>query len=98
MPSRYFEFCYQEICLAVGRRISRYDLWLHVWNAGGDPDDMTREQAHIFIEDEMPAVFAEEGVVFEGRPRRRLERRLLAFDPTHPTPEEHVARPRERAT
>ncbi len=91
MSRRYFEHMYNEICVAVGRRVSRYGLWLLVWEAGGDPDDLTRDQVHAFLERQLDTFLREEGVRLHGRPRRRLERNLLAFDPHHPTPEEWMA-------
>ena len=36
---RYFEHLYNEICIALNRRVSRYQLWPLAWEAGGDPDD-----------------------------------------------------------
>ena len=92
MQRRYFDHLYNEICVAVNRRISRYDLWLKVWDGGGDPDDLNREQAHYFVDNHLSALLAEEGSCLRGKPRRRLERRILDFDPKHPTPEEWLGR------
>jgi hypothetical protein len=91
MSRRYFEHMYKEICVAVNRRVSRYDLWLRVWESGGDPDDLTGPQAHIFVERHLSPLLAEEGLRLEGRPRRRLEKSILRFDPRHPTPEEWLS-------
>jgi hypothetical protein len=88
MQRRYFEHLYNEICVAVNRRVSRYDLWLLVWDGGGDPDDLTRSQARDFVENRLSALLLEEGTSLRPRARRRLERRILRFDPRHPTPEE----------
>lgn len=92
MQRRYFEHVYTEICVAVGRRISRYDLWLAIWDAGGDPDDLTREHARSFAELGLGPLLREEGLALEPRARRRLQRRIVRFDPDHPTPEEWLAR------
>lgn len=92
MQRRYFEHLYKEICVAVNRRISRYDLWLQVWDGSGDPDDLNREGAHDFVDHHLSSLLAEEGIHLGDRPRRRLERRILRFDPTHPTPEEWLGR------
>ena len=101
MQRRYFEFIHAEICLALARRISRYDLWLAVWDSGGDPDDLSPEQARIFVERALRPLIAEEGVPLTPRACHRLERRILRFDPRFPTPEELVeatgASPREAA-
>ena len=93
MLRRYFEHIYVEICLAVERRISRYDLWLAIWETGGDPDELTREQARRFVEAGLDPLLAEEGTRLRPRARRRLEGLILDFDARHPTPEEWL-RPR----
>ncbi len=88
MPRRYFEHLYTEICVAVDRRISRYDLWLRLWDDGGDPDELTPLQARYFVENNLSSLLAEQSCTLSGRDRNRLERRILRFDPRHPTPEE----------
>ena len=96
MASRYFEHLYTEICVAAGRRISRYGLWLMVWESGGDPDDFTRERAHLFVETQLTTLLAEEALTLAPRPRRQLEKRILSFDSCHPTPEEWMMKTAER--
>lgn len=88
MHRRYFEHLYCEICVAVNRRISRYDLWLLMWDNGGDPDELTREQARNFIENNLSGLLSEQSCTLSPQARNRLERRILRFDPRHPTPEE----------
>jgi hypothetical protein len=88
MPRRYFEHVYNEICVAAKRRVSRYTLWLLVWESGGDPDHLTSEQARTFVDSHLSALLSEEGIRLEGRPRRRLEKSILRFNSRHPTPEE----------
>ena len=88
MQRRYFEHLYSEICVAVNRRISRYDLWLRVGDGGGDPDELTHPQARYFVENDLSQLLVEEGTSLSSRARRRLEKRILRFDPDHPTPEE----------
>lgn len=90
MSRRYFDHVYAEICVALERRISRYDLWLGVWEAGGDPDDLTPDQARRFVDRQLPDLLREEGSPLAGRRLRRLEKRILRFDPRHPTPEEQL--------
>ena len=90
MVHRYFEFLYSEISLALERRISRYDLWLAVWDSGGDPDELSHDQVRLFLETALDTVLREEGSTISPRVRRRLERRILAFDPSYPTPEEWI--------
>ena len=91
MPRRYFEYLYTEISVALNHRISGYALWLLIWESGGDPDDLSRAQVRVFVEQQLGSLLAEEGGRLEPRARRRLERRLLAFDPRYPTPEERLA-------
>ena len=88
MQRRFFEHLYCEICVAVNRRISRYDLWLLMWDGGGDPDDLTHEQARFFIENNLSALLAEQSCRLNIRQRKQLERRILGFDPRYRTPEE----------
>ena len=92
MGRRYFEHLYTEICVALGRRVPRYDLWLLVWEAGADPSELTRDHARIFLEIQLPTLLAEEGAFLDRKALRRLEKRVLNFDPRHPTPEERFAR------
>ena len=96
MSRRTFDHMYNEISVAVGKRVSRYGLWLLVWEAGGDPDDLSRDQLHAFVAEPLDALLREEGVRLDARSRRRLERSLLTFDPTHPTPEEWLSGTAER--
>jgi hypothetical protein len=91
MERRYFEYLYNEICVALNCRVSRYDLWLLVWNSGGDPDELSRDQVRLFLERGLDPLLSEEGAALLPRARRRLERRLIAFEPDHPTPEEWAA-------
>jgi len=90
MQRRYFEFLYNEICVALNRRISRHDLWLLVWHSVGDPDELNQDQIQVFLENALYRLLKEEGAVLSPRARRRLERRILAFDPQHPAPEEWI--------
>ncbi len=98
MQRRYFEHLYCEICVAASRRISRYDLWLLVWEGGGDPNELTRSQARYFVENNLSDLLAEEGLSLSDRARRRLEKRILRFDPHHPTPEEWLGSRFDRPT
>ncbi|MEM9174133.1 MAG: hypothetical protein AAGC67_02780 [Myxococcota bacterium] len=91
MSRRYFDHMYNEICVAAEKRVSRYGLWLLVWEAGGDPDDLTQAQVRTFVGAQLDVLLREEGVRLAPRVRRRLERDLLGFDPHHPTPEEWMA-------
>lgn len=92
MPRRYFDHLYAEICVALERRVSRYALWLMVWEAGGDPDELGRSQVEHFLAEHLDGLLREEGATLAPRKRRRLERSVLAFSPDHPTPEEWMER------
>jgi hypothetical protein len=92
MERRAFDHLYAEISVFVGRPISRYDLWLAVWNHGGDPDELSRESVRRFVAEGLSAVLREEGVTSSPRSRRTLVSALLAFDPRFPTPEEWALR------
>ena len=92
MPNRYFEHVYNEISVAVGRRVSRYDLWLAMWSAGDDPQELDRKQLRNFLDTDLDDFLREEGVALDGRARRRLEKAVLVFNPEHPTPGEWFSR------
>lgn len=92
MSKRTFDHLYAEICVAAGRRVSRYALWLLVWESGGDPDELSRDRLRVLLDGPLDALLREEGLALPPRVRRRLARRVLAFDPHHPTPEEWMLR------
>ncbi len=92
MSRRYFDHVYKEICVAAGKRVSRYGLWLLIWEAGGDPDDLSRDQIRAFLAQHLATLLREEGIRLGDRRRARLERTLATFDPAHPTPEEWMSR------
>lgn len=90
MERRYFEFLYTQISVALAQRVSRYDLWLAIWESGGDPDALTRGDVVCFLETGFSRLLQEEGKTLQPWARRRLSRRLLDFDPRFPTPEEQI--------
>lgn len=92
MERRYFDHLYAEISVAIGHRVSRYDLWLMIWTHGGDPDDLSRDEVQLFVEDGLGSFLTEEGRSLPARQRQRLEATLLRFDPAFPTPEEWASR------
>ena len=91
MERRYFEFLYNEICVALHRRIARYDLWLLLWDSGGDPDELSHVQVRLFLENALDTLVTAEGLTLPHRDRRRLQRRIVAFDPRYPMPEEWIS-------
>ena len=92
MERRYFEFLYAEICVALERRIPRYDLWLLVAESARDPDRLSRAEMQRFLDDDLDPLLDREHPSLAPRARQRLRRRVLAFDPRYPTPEEWLLR------
>ena len=68
---RYFEFLYAEICVAIHRRIPRYELWLLVAETAGDPDRLSRDEVQRFIDDELDRLLSREGHSLAPRARQR---------------------------
>lgn len=96
MSRRLFDHLYAELCVAAGRRASRYDLWLRVWETGGDPEDLTQEALQRFLAEGLDALLREERISLPRRARGRFERAVMDFDPRFPTPEEWVSGLTER--
>lgn len=92
MPRRGFEHLYAELCLAVNQRVSRYALWLLVWESGADPDELSREQAHDIVDYHLTDLLHDEGLSLDRKRHSRLSRNVLRFDPRHPTPQEWLTR------
>lgn len=99
MQRRTFDHVYIEICLALDCRVSRYGLWLVIWEQGGDPDALSREQVRRFVDGGLDAFLDGQaaGGGLGARARRRLARRLLRFDGRFPAPEEWLERRPEGA-
>ena len=93
---RYFDWIHVEISLALDRRISRYALWVAIWEQGGDPDRLSCEEARRFVESGLTPFLETQGAPMSRRARRRLDGRILHFDPRFPTPEEWLAFPSPR--
>jgi hypothetical protein len=91
---RYLDWIHVEISLALDRRVSRYALWLAIWELGGDPDRLSREEARRFVEAGLTPFLESQSAPLSDRARRRLAARILRFDPRFPTPEEWLACPR----
>ncbi len=93
MGRRYFDWIHVEISLALDRQISRYALWIAIWERGGDPDRLSHDEARGFVESGLTPFLTAQGALLSRRARRRLEGRILRFDPRFPTPEERLAFP-----
>ncbi|MBJ17803.1 MAG: hypothetical protein CL933_00090 [Deltaproteobacteria bacterium] len=85
MTRRYFEYLYNEICVAVNRRVSRHDLWLQVWESGGDPDDLTYCQVQTFLENISPLPSLKRGCPLGTRSKPTREEPPAIRSPS-PTP------------
>ena len=92
MGRRRFDHLFVEICLAVERRVPRYQLWLELHDLGCDPEDLTRRTALAFCEGPLQSFLSERGLHLSQPSARRLRRAVRRFDPTVPTPEEQLAR------
>jgi hypothetical protein len=89
---RRFDHLVTEISLVVGRRISRYRLWLSFHELGWDPERLSRETALSFCGVPLTRYLAGQGIRISARGRRRLSREVQRFDPSVPTPYERMAR------
>jgi hypothetical protein len=92
MKRRRFEYLFVEVSTAVGQVVPRYGLWQQLQELGWDPDQLSREASVGFCDQHLTGFLSGEALSIEPRARRRLRRRLMRFDPSHPTPEETLAR------
>jgi hypothetical protein len=92
MERRYFEFVYAEVCVAVERRLSRYDLWLLLSDAPMDRNRLSGDEARVFVDRILNRLPRRDNEVLTPRARKRLLRRLTTFDSRHPTPEEWLTK------
>jgi hypothetical protein len=87
-----FDHLVLEVSLAVGRRISRWELWMQLHEAGCDPEALTRQGAVEFCQAELPGFLKARGLRLSPREGRRLQRAVSRFDPGLPTPYDRMAR------
>ena len=92
MRRRRFDHFVVELSLAVGSRIPRYPLWLRVRESGLDPEELSRDDALAFCREHLRLFLAQQGLVLRQRQARRLARTIARYDPSIPTPEEHLER------
>ena len=92
MGRRRFHHFFVEICLAVDRPISRYQLWLELHDLGQDPEHLTRHGVLAFCAGPLQAFLSERGLHLTPRSVKKLRRSVRRFDPSNPTPEEQLAR------
>ena len=81
-----------ELSLIVGRSLARYPLWLRLHESGFNPERISSEEMVAFCGPPLEHYLAEQGLALRLREQRRLERSVGRFDPSLPTPEEHLER------
>ena len=91
MGRRRFDHLVIEVSLAVGRRIKRYDLWMHLHHVGLDPEALSQDEVIAFCDGDLRLYLGERGHRISPRSVRRLRRTLRRFDPGTPTLYENVA-------
>lgn len=92
MSRRCFDHFHAELSVEIGKLVPRYALWLRMQEAGLEPTDLQPRQTLCFIEAELDAFLAIEGLELGERARKRLSRRMRRFDPGRPTPYETMQR------
>ena len=92
MRRRRFDHLFEELSVALDRLAPRYALWLHMGEAGLDPEQLSRDEAIDFCELHLTEFLDDEGLWLSPGRRRRLQREVARFDPERPTPYEHMAR------
>ena len=92
LTRKRFDHLVVELSLAVGERIPRYALWLHLHDQGLDPERLARREVESFCLNAARPFLSEHGFTLSKRASRRLFREIARFDPTRITPEEHMAR------
>jgi hypothetical protein len=89
---RRFDHLVVELSVALGRRVPRYALWLHLHERGLDPERLGRDEALAFCDGHLHAFLAAYGLHLAPRVGARLRRAVAGFDASHPTPYEHMER------
>jgi hypothetical protein len=89
---RRFDHLFEELSVGLGRLAPRYALWLHMGEAGLDPERLSRADATRFCRLHLSAFLGDHGLALKPRQRRRVERAVARFDPSLPTPYDHMAR------
>jgi hypothetical protein len=89
---RCFDHFHAELSVEIGKLVPRYALWLRMQEVGLGPTDLSPSQALRFMETDLDAFLATEGLDLAERRKRRLIRRMHRFDPRRPTPYETMQR------
>ena len=91
MRRRRFDHLYLELCLTLGARLPRFELWMALAEAGSTPEDLARGDALAFCDEGLQTFLRSRGYRLGPVPARRLRRAVALFDPRYPTPYERLA-------
>ncbi|MCG8591559.1 MAG: hypothetical protein MJE66_19865 [Proteobacteria bacterium] len=89
---RRFQHLFEELCVALGRVLPRYALWLSFKELGADPENLSREEALEYCDTHLAEFLQLHEVGLGPRALRRLRREVERFDPLRPTPYEVMER------
>ena len=89
---RAFEHFFSELSVELGELAPRYKLWLRMNEVGQHADELGREDVIDFCGAHLEAFLADHGLNLSPRGSRRLARSVARFDPSRPSPYEHMVR------
>ena len=92
MRRRRFDHLYEELSVRLGRLAPRYALWLHLREAGADPEQLSRADALRFVHEDLARFLADHGLALAAPELRSLVRSIARHDPRVPTPADWMAR------
>lgn len=87
---RRLDHLHAEICVAAGRRLSRFALWMALAESGARPASLAQEDVIRFCGGALERFLREREVELPPPRLRRLVRRVARFDARWPTPEERL--------
>ena len=86
MGRAHFDNLVKELSELLGGDLPRYALWLHLREAGLDPEQLTREQAIALCGGFLQRFLRERGVHLAVSEMRHLRRVVARFEPSLATP------------
>lgn len=89
---RAFEHFFSELSVELGELAPRYPLWLRMNEVGRHADALQREDVIAFCGTYLEGFLADHGLNLSPRGSRRLARSVARFDPSHPSPYDHMVR------
>jgi hypothetical protein len=87
---RRLDHLHAELCVAAGRRLPRFALWMALAESGARPGSLAHDDVVRFCGGALERFLREREVELPPRRLRRLVRRLARFDARRPTPEERL--------